>query len=307
MIFLIILIIFGIFTIIKICNKDDYDDVYTNFVISKTKSGSTLKPKNNKIYVNGRWLNINQANIDDYDDKGNIVHRKLNGEEIWYKYDEKNNCIYKKHSDGKEIWYKYDEKNRCIYEKHSDGKEIWYKYDEKNNCIYKKHSDGKESWKEYDYINHIATCKCTNKKEEFKDYANDANYVIRREYADGYILWRDYDEKNRVIHTVDTEQCEKWFEYDVNDNLIRQIVHDGNETHEWYGKYNVLGLLEQSMSTDYNNYRNEYEFEHFFDGIKYDDSTLIYTEINDNDEKSFFKLDENNNKIYIKQVIKYLL
>ena len=265
MIFLIILIIFGIFTIIKICNKDDYDDVYTNFVISKTKSGSTLKPKNNKIYVNGRWLNINQANIDDYDDKGNIVHRKLNGEEIWYKYDEK------------------------------------------NNCIYKKHSDGKESWKEYDYINHIATCKCTNKKEEFKDYANDANYVIRREYADGYILWRDYDEKNRVIHTVDTEQCEKWFEYDVNDNLIRQIVHDGNETHEWYGKYNVLGLLEQSMSTDYNNYRNEYEFEHFFDGIKYDDSTLIYTEINDNDEKSFFKLDENNNKIYIKQVIKYLL
>ena len=108
--------------------------------------------------------------------------------------------------------------NNIISElKNLKGTEV--KIFENGKCIYEKHSDGKESWKEYDYINHIAVCKCTNKKEEFKDYCNDANYVIRREYADGYILWRDYDEKNRVIHTVDTKQCETWFEYDVNDNL----------------------------------------------------------------------------------------
>lgn len=252
MIFLIILIIFGIFAIIK----------YTNFVISKTKLEYTLKPKNDKIYVNGRWLNIDQVVIDDYDNKGNIIHRKLN------------------------------------------DTEFWKEYDEQNNCIHIKYSDGKEFWKEYDYINHIVVCKGTNKKVEFKDYCNDANYVIRSEYADGYILWRDYDEKNRVIHTVDTNQREEWFEYDVNNNLIHKIGHDKNNMGEWYGKYNILGLLEQDMVTGPNNYKEDYKFEYFFDGIPYD-SNLIQVEKNNNDKSAFFKLDENNNKIYIKQIITY--
>ena len=275
-------IIVGILIILRICKEDDVSDV-SNFVISKTKTESTLKPKNDKIYVNGRWLNIDQIGIDDYDNKGNIIHRKSNVTEFWKEYDEQNNCIHIKYSDGKEIWYNHDENGKCIYEKHSDGKECW---------------------KEYDYINHIAVCKCTNKKEEFKDYTNDDNYVIRREYADGYILWCDYDEKNRVIHTVDTKQCETWFEYDVNDNLIHRIDHVGNETGEWYGKYNILGLLEQSMVIDSNNYEKDFKFEYFFDGISYD-SNLIQVEKNNNDENTFFKLDENNNKIYIKQIIKY--
>lgn len=275
-------IIVGVLIILRICKEDDVSDI-SNFVISKTKTESTLKPKNDKIYVNGRWLNIDQVDIDDYDNKGNIIHKKSNDTEFWKEYDEQNNCIHIKYSDGKEIWYNHDENGKCIYEKHSDGKECW---------------------KEYDYINHIAVCKCTNKKEEFKDYANDANYVIRREYADGYILWKDYDEKNRVIHTVDTKQREIWNEYDVNDNLIHQIVHDENERQEWFGKYNILGLLEQSIVTDSNNYEDEFKFEYFFDGIPYD-SNLIQVEKNSNNENAFFKLDENNNKIYIKQIIKY--
>ena len=42
----------------------------------------------------------------------------------------------------------------------------------------------------------------------------------------------------------------------------------------------------------------------FFDGIPYD-SNLIQVEKNSNNENAFFKLDENNNKIYIKQIILY--
>lgn len=277
-----VVIIVGVLIILRICKKDDVSDV-SNFAISKTKTESTLKPKNDKIYVNGRWLNIDQVDIADYDNKGNIIHKKSNNTEFWKEYDEQNNCIHIKYSDGKEIWYNHNENGSCIYEKHSDGKKYW---------------------KEYDYINHIAVFKCTNKKEEFKDYFNDANYVIRREYADGYILWIDYNEKNRVIHTVDTKQCETWFEYDVNDNLIHEICHDGNKINEWYGKNNILGLREQSMVIDSNNYKDEFKFEYFFDGIPYD-SNLIQVEKNNNDENAFFKLDENNNKIYIKQIIKY--
>lgn len=67
-------IIVGILIILRICKEDDVSDV-SNFVISKTKTESTLKPKNDKIYVNGRWLNIDQIGIDDYDNKGNIIHR----------------------------------------------------------------------------------------------------------------------------------------------------------------------------------------------------------------------------------------
>ena len=59
-------IIVGVLIILRICKEDDASDI-SNFVISKTKPESTLKPKNNKIYVNGRWLNIDQVNIDDYD------------------------------------------------------------------------------------------------------------------------------------------------------------------------------------------------------------------------------------------------
>lgn len=275
-------IIVGVLIVLRICKEDDVSDI-SNFVISKTKTESTLKPKNDKIYVNGRWLNIDQVDIADYDNKGNIIHRKSNDTEFWKEYDEQNNCIHIKYSDGKEIWYNHDENGKCIYEKHSDGKECW---------------------KEYDDINNIAVVKCTNKKEGFKDYFNDANYVIRREYANGYILWRDYDEKNRVIHTVDTKQREIWNEYDVNDNLIHQIVHDENERQEWFDKYNILGLLEQNIVTDSNNYEDEFKFEYFFDGIPYD-SNLIQVEKNSNNENAFFKLDENNNKIYIKQIIKY--
>lgn len=281
MTFIICAIIIDVLIILRICKKED--DV-SNFVISKTKPESTLKPKNDKIYVNGRWLNIDQVVIDDYDNKGNIIHSKSNDTEFCKEYNEQNNCIHIKYSDGKEIWYNHDENGSCVYEKHSDGKECW---------------------REYDYINHIAVCKCTNKKEEFKDYTNDDNYVIRREYVDGYILWRDYDVKNRVIYTVDTKQCETWFEYDVNDNLIHEICrHDGNEIDEWYGKYNILGLLEQCMVINSNNYKDEFKFEYFFDGIPYD-SNLIQVEKNNNDKNIFFKLDENNNKIYIKQIIKY--
>lgn len=275
-------IIVGVSIILKLCTKDDD----TDFVISKTKTESSLKPKNDKMYVNGRWLNINQVDIDDYDDKGNIIHSK---------------------SVDTEFWKEYDKQNNCIHIKYYDGKECWFNYNEKGNCIYQKNSDGKEFWKEYDDVNNIAVCKCTNKKEGFKEYYNDADYVIRREYADGTILWRDFDEKNRVIHTVDTEQCEIWYEYDINDNLIHQIVHDENGKREWFGKYNILGLLEQSINTvsnDYEDYEDEFKIEYFFDGVP-DNSNLIQVEKNNNDEKAFFKLDENNNKIYIKQVIKY--
>ena len=270
-------IVVGVSIILRICNKDDDLD----FVISKTKTES-LKPKNDKMYVNGRWLNINQVVINDYDNKGNIIHRK---------------------SDDTEFWKEYDEQNNCIHIKYSDGKEIWYNYDENGHCIYEKHSDGKECWKEYDDINNIAVSKCTNKKEGFKDYFNNDGYVIRREFADGSILWREYDEKNRVIHTVDTKKCETWFEYDVNDNLIHQIIHDENGKQEWFGKYNILRLLEQSMWTDYD-YKEEFKFEYFFDGID-DSSNLIQVEKNNDDENAFYKLDENNNKIYIKQVIRH--
>ena len=49
-----------------------------------------------------------------------------NGDETWYDYDEKGNMIHRKLLGDCEIWYDYDKKGNCIHAKTNDGAEYWY-------------------------------------------------------------------------------------------------------------------------------------------------------------------------------------
>tara|TARA_R100001377_G_C3192043_1_gene111010 strand:- start:342 stop:662 length:321 start_codon:yes stop_codon:yes gene_type:complete len=58
------------------------------------------------------------------DKKGNVVYRKI---EMWYEYDDRNNCIFQKNSNGYMAWWEFDDQNRKISYKNSKG--INEKYD----------------------------------------------------------------------------------------------------------------------------------------------------------------------------------
>ncbi len=52
------------------------------------------------------------------DKDGNVVYRKI---EMWYKYDDRGNCIYQKNSNGFEAWWEFDSHDRKIGYRNSEG------------------------------------------------------------------------------------------------------------------------------------------------------------------------------------------
>ena len=90
-------------------------------------------------------------NIFTYDEKGNLIHRRYNGKEIRYEYNENGNCIYSIDTYFNiETWKEYDERGNCIHVKNSIGEEQWFEYDEKNREIHFKDISGAECFYEYE-------------------------------------------------------------------------------------------------------------------------------------------------------------
>lgn len=108
--------------------------------------------------------------MDKYDEKGNLIYRinETNDIEEWYEYNEKSILFHYKDSNGFEQWCEYDENGNCIHYKDSNGIEYWYEYDENNKCIHIKNSFGGEYWEDYD--NHKLTypseCPVCEEKED---------------------------------------------------------------------------------------------------------------------------------------------
>ena len=60
--------------------------------------------------------------IKEYDEKGNLIHRRdSTGFEWWHEYDENNNVIHSRNSNGYEEWREYDENNNEIHFRDSTG------------------------------------------------------------------------------------------------------------------------------------------------------------------------------------------
>ena len=83
--------------------------------------------------------------IEEYDEKGNLIYRKYSddGDEYWYRYDENNNLLHINIFKGCECFhqcsYEYDENNNLIHWKSldsdGDSAEYFMKYDENNEKI----------------------------------------------------------------------------------------------------------------------------------------------------------------------------
>lgn len=77
-----------------------------------------------------------------FDNKGNVVHAKIDGSDYWYEYDTLGNKVYGIDSKGIEVWF--DDKIRIIHRKYPDNTEFWY--NDKGKIIHKKYSNGEEEW-----------------------------------------------------------------------------------------------------------------------------------------------------------------
>ncbi len=73
--------------------------------------------------------------------------------EVVKKYDENDNCIYRKDSDGYKQWYKFNENNDLIYYKNSNGREEWYKRYDKHILLTITEQEFKQIERQKLYLN----------------------------------------------------------------------------------------------------------------------------------------------------------
>lgn len=179
------------------------------------------------IRVNGQEKEVKAKLIGEtsYDKDGNLIYLKNRGESPWViYYDEegKKEKIITAQKEDELYWYEYNNQTNQIEYKESDFLETIFVYDENGNCI-------QERYEAYDM---------------FVDYEYDerGNKTKKVQKNDGKITW------------------EITYEYDKNNNLIREDINDYIVSIGKYGKNNRL--LRQTIL---NNKKIRYVIKHTYD------------------------------------------
>lgn len=159
------------------------------------------------IRVNGQEKEVKAKLIGEtsYDQDGNLIYLKNRGESPWViYYDEegKREKIITAQKEDELYWYEYNNQTNQIEYKESDFLETIFVYDENGNCI-------QERYEAYDM---------------FVDY--------------------EYDERGNKTKKVQKNDgkitTETTYEYDKNNNLIREDINDYIVSIGKYGKNNRL-------------------------------------------------------------------
>lgn len=207
--------------------------------------GEKFDEHGNKIYYKSREGEGRIQN--DYDNKGNLIHKKV--------FD----------SDGLEGWYDYNNKGKKIHqiEKFSvNGQENEKWFDDNGNEIHWKSSSGMENWTEYNSDNKPIHCKDNRNSEWWRQYDKYGNQIlhktsfgleVRTEYK--------YDSKGRVIYSKETRSdssntTEKWF--DEWGHNIRSKYGDSENIMEYECDINGNPLVTNWNNKEYRLY--EYTF-----------------------------------------------
>ena len=179
------------------------------------------------IRVNGQEKEVKAKLIGEtsYDQDGNLIYLKNRGESPWViYYDEegKREKIITAQKEDELYWYEYNNQTNQIEYKESDFLETIFVYDENGNCI-------QERYEAYDM---------------FVDY--------------------EYDERGNKTKKVQKNDgkitTETTYEYDKNNNLIREDTNDHTVSIGKYGKNNRL--LRQTILT---NKKIRYVIKHTYD------------------------------------------
>lgn len=169
-------------------NTEKHIDIseYYKFVIPEEEKSI----KNNEDYK-GKTIrslgSYGKETIDEYDDNGILIHHKDNYEESWW--NGKGQLVHTKKW-GWEVFYEYDDKGRLIREFYPEGYEITYEFNSEGLLVEEKDNEGHRII--YSYVNGKQASKTC-----FNPYGQ---IVYKRTQYDEY--WTGYDDKGQVIYEV---------------------------------------------------------------------------------------------------------
>ena len=221
--------------------------------------------KNNEDYKGKTIRSLDshgKETIDEYDDNGILIHHKDNYEESWW--NRKGQLVHTKKW-GWEVFYEYNDKGRLIREFYPEGYEITYEYNPEGLLIEEKDSEGHRVINTY--VNGVLTEKtCFNpdgqivyKKTQYGEYwtgYDDKGQVIHEVFEDGgeqrrynskgdevfnlsysshYFTF--YDSKDRVIYIADSNHHNRGRVYDDKDRLEYEIDDCGKIIRDYEGHY----------------------------------------------------------------------
>lgn len=213
------------------------------------------------IRVNGQEKEVKAKLIGEtsYDQDGNLIYLKNRGESPWViYYDEegKREKIITAQKEDELYWYEYNNQTNQIEYKESDFLETIFVYDENGNCI-------QERYEAYDM---------------FVDYEYDerGNKTKKVQKNDGKITF------------------EITYEYDKNNNLIREVINDYIVSIGKYGKNNRL--LRQTI---FNNKKIRYVIKHTYDDKN--NTEIITNKSATSQVTNKIKRNSNGEEIYIEK------
>lgn len=196
-----------------------------------------------KYDENGQLITLEQIDNDkvyevkyEYDNNGNIIHKKENtGFEIWNNYDDENHIIYSKDNKNIETWYEYDAKNKnLLHKQDSQNNQTWYEYDFFDNLIHIKESSGNKYWYKYDENGNKLSAYCNSGIETTYEYDKNGFLIYEKEEGnDGEKInewWYAYTKngklsKRMIRRYIPTDL----YEYDKKGNLIYEKNYNDYE------------------------------------------------------------------------------
>ena len=130
----------------------EYKTCYTYYKFYPKIKSIEIYDNNCKIYE--KRFNKTSDSISCFDKKSDLIYKKTQMEEIFYKYNEHHQCIYSKDLYGdnlsKEIWRKYDNNGNEIEFKDSRGYMYRNEYNDLNQLIFRMNSYGEFVFYIYD-------------------------------------------------------------------------------------------------------------------------------------------------------------
>ena len=164
------------------------------------------------IRVNGQEKEVKAKLIGEtsYDQNGNLIYLKNRGESPWViYYDEegKREKIITAQKEDELYWYEYNNQTNQIEYKESDFLETIFVYDENGNCI-------QERYEAYDMFVDYEYDERGNKTKKVKK--NDGKITVETTY--------EYDKNNNLIREDINEYIVSIGKYGKNNRLLRQTI-----------------------------------------------------------------------------------
>ena len=227
------------------------------FFLNAQKIGEKVQKElfidNQLIY---KWVAV--FGIEEFDEKGNVIHKKTENYEEWFKYDSNGNEIFHQ-SNNKKTWTEYDSNGNKKRQKTNDKFESLWKYDKNNFLIYEKYispdNPVAEAWYDNNNKGKPIHLKTNTGYEEWYTYDKNGNLILE-ESSTGYESKSVYDKNNKLIRFYNSEGENLIYEYDENGRLIKSEFV--NVTIVEY-EYNDKGLL-QLQAVDDTIFLYDYEF-----------------------------------------------